>query len=368
MAASPSQAEDLASQVSDLYQAAEMELLGHLARAIGQDIDSPSRWADRRVRAYGDLRSAIDTTSAALRRDATRAVDRALLDAYDRGRTEAITDLGHLNAAAARTVRAAARSTSPPRELAAAVEHDTRPLYRRITTAVTEAYRRIVARATASEHARRGIAQRGLNSFAGRGIVGLIDPAGRAWSMTGYATTRMRTATGQALLDGHTDLLTAVGVGLVLVSDSPLECPLCTPWERKILTLDPTPGRRTVLARARVGAPATVPVPVTGSLTEARAAGLYHVNCRHTVRPYLPGITRIPPPVPSPPGVGYEDTQQQRYLEEQLRAWRRRQAVALDDRARRDAAASVRAYEARLADLTAATGLRRQRARERTTL
>jgi hypothetical protein len=368
VAVSPVTAEGLARPVRDLYAAAELELLGHLARIIGQDIDSPSRWADRRVWGNGDLRSAIDTTSAALRRNTTRAVDIALLEAYDRGRQAAVHDLGRLDAAAARAVHGAVRGDEVPRQLAAAVERDTRPLYRRIITSVTAAYREITDRAAASANARRGVAQQALNRFAGRGVTGMVDPRGRGWSMTAYADMATRSATGRAVIDGGTDLLRGAGLGLVIVSNSPLECPLCRPWESKVLTLDPAPGTRAVLARPAVGSAVMVPVRVAGSLEEARAAGLYHPNCRHSLRPFLPGVTRPDPLAAGPRGATYEDTQEQRRLERQVRAWRRREAVALDDRARRNAAASVRATQASLAALTASTGLRRQRARERTTL
>jgi hypothetical protein len=230
VAVSPVTAEGLARPVRDLYAAAELELLGHLARIIGQDIDSPSRWADRRVWGNGDLRSAIDTTSAALRRNTTRAVDIALLEAYDRGRQAAVHDLGRLDAAAARAVHGAVRGDEVPRQLAAAVERDTRPLYRRIITSVTAAYREITDRAAASANARRGVAQQALNRFAGRGVTGMVDPRGRGWSMTAYADMATRSATGRAVIDGGTDLLRGAGLGLVIVSNSPLECPLCRPW------------------------------------------------------------------------------------------------------------------------------------------
>jgi hypothetical protein len=364
--ASPATAADLARPVRDLYEQAELDLLHHLADALGQDLDSP-RWADRRIRAVGDLRSTIDTTSAALRRTATTAMDRALLDAYDRGRAEAIRDLGRLTAAQRRLVDAtAAGGARSVRDLAAGLDHDTRPLYRRIVTSVTGAYRQIITRAERARD-RAGEVQRALTSFAGRGITGLVDDRGRGWSMTGYAGTAVRTAAGQALLDGHTALLSGVGLSLVVVSNSPLECELCAPWESQILTLDPAPGRRTVAARTTVGAQATVPVRVAGSLEEARAAGLYHPNCRHSVRPYLPGITRQPAPAHPPGRATYADTQQQRYLEEQLRAWQRREAVALDDAARRRARASIGTYQLRLATLSRQTGLPRQLDRERVT-
>ncbi|WP_394425567.1 phage minor capsid protein [Streptomyces sp. SGAir0957] len=56
----------------------------------------------------------------------------------------------------------------------------------------------------------------------------------------------------------------------------------------------------------------------------------------------------------------YEDTQKQRYLERQVRKWKRHAAVALDDDQRRAANAKVRAYQARIRELTADTGLPRK--------
>jgi hypothetical protein len=364
VATSPATAAGLARPVRDLYAAAELDLLHALADALGQDLDSP-RWAERRLRAVGDLRSIVDAQSAALRRTATTAMDRALLDAYDRGRAEALTDLDRLTADQRRTAEAAARDGARSvRDLAAGLGRDSRPLYRRITAAVTTAYRQIIARA---EHARNRSAevQRALDSFAGRGITGLVAEHGRAWSMTGWVDMAVRTAAGRALVDGHTELLTGVGLSLVVVSASPLECPLCRPWESQILALDPAPGRRVVQARPAVGADTTVPVRVAGSLEQARIAGLFHPNCRHSLRPYLPGVTRPPAPAAGPGRATYADTQQQSYLEGQLRAWQRREAVALDDAARRRARAAIGAYQLRLATLSRRTGLPRRHDRER---
>lgn len=362
MPTSPVTAASLSRPVRDLYEQAEYDLLHHLADQLGRDLDSP-RWAERRLRAVGDLRSVVDARSAALRRTATTAVDRALVEAYDRGRAEALADLGRLTDA-----QRLALTAGPPRaarEAAASLDRDARPLYRRITTSILGGYRQIIGRAQRA-HRRAAEVQRALNAFSGRGIVGLVDDAGRGWSMTGWIDMAVRTAAGRALLDGHTDLLTAAALSLVVVSNSPLECPLCRPWESQILTLDAAPGQRVVLARTAVGAQVTVPVRVAGSLAEARAAGLYHPNCRHSVRPYLPGITRQPPAAPSPHGVTYEDTQTRAYLERQLRAWRRREVVALDDRARTAARASIRGYEAQLRGLSRDTGLPRRPDRERT--
>jgi hypothetical protein len=174
----------------------------------------------------------------------------------------------------------------------------------------------------------------------------------------------VRTAAGRAAIQGHTDRLAAAGQQLVVVSDAPLECPLCRPWEGRVLALSGAPGPREVAVQHATRDGETVRVHVAGTLPEARAAGLLHPNCRHNVGIYLPGITRRPQSPPHPQGATYEDTQRQRYYERQVRAWKRRQAVALDEAARRRAGRQVRAYQARIRDLTRNRGLPRQSARE----
>lgn len=73
-------------------------------------------------------------------------------------------------------------------------------------------------------------------------------------------------------------------------------------------------------------------------------------------------MTRIPKAQPS--RGTFEDTQQQRYYERQVRKWKRRSAAALDDDGRRKANANVRAYQAKIRELVADTGLPRKSHRE----
>jgi hypothetical protein len=258
--------------------------------------------------------------------------------------------------------------------LAASAVADTRPVYARITRAVTDAYRNVINRASSSVLlgglTRRQASQRALDQFADQGISSFTDSAGRNWEMASYAEMAVRTITGRAAIEGHTDSLLAIGQQLVMVSDSPLECPLCRPWEGEILVINGGDGPQTlrlpdITAPSKLfRPPPTVAVHVAGSLTEARAAGLFHPNCRHSLSAYMPGVTTRPQSPPHPQGATYEDTQQQRYLERQVRAWKRRSAVAMDDAARAKANAKVRAYQARIRQLTAETGLRRKSSRE----
>jgi hypothetical protein len=182
--------------------------------------------------------------------------------------------------------------------------------------------------------------------------------------MASYAEMAVRSATGRAAIQGHTDRLQVMGEQLVIVSSAPLHCPLCAPWEGEILAIEGGGGPHTLMLPHATEDRRTVAVHVAGSLTEARAAGLQHPNCRHSVSLYLPGVTTRPESPPHPEGATYEDTQQQRYLERQVRAWKRRAAVAMDEQARRQANARVREYQARIRQLTADKGLRRKPPRE----
>ncbi|MBT2505149.1 capsid protein [Streptomyces sp. ISL-98] len=373
MPVSPAMAEDLAAKVRELYEDAEYALLGHLTRALAEDIDSP-RWAELKLAAVGNLREAVETIAEALQQDANGAIAEALIEAYGRGRQAAVAELGALDIGRELAARRALPNASAVDRLAASYAEDTRPLYQRITRAVVDTYRSVVARASASTLlgglTRRQASQRALDQFSHRGVTGFVDSSGRSWELASYAEMAVRSVTARAAIEGHIDALAEIRVGLVIVSDAPLECPLCARWEGEILTLGPESGPHTIRAEHSVQpsqllAPTrTVAVHVAGSLLEARAAGLFHPNCRHSLSAYLPGVTTRPPHHATP-GTTYEDTQRQREIERHIRRWKRRQAVALDKQARRQAGVKVRAWQAVMRSHVAAhDDLRRKPARE----
>lgn len=353
MPVSPALAEDLAASVRELYEDAEYALLGHLARALAEDVDSP-RWAELKLAAVGNLREAVERVAEALQQDANGAVAEALIEAYGRGRQAAVAELGALDIGRELAARRALPNAASVDRLAASYASDTRPLYVRITRVVVDAYRSIISRVSASTLlgglTRRQASQRALDQFAARGITGFVDKAGRAWDMASYAEMAVRSITGRAAIEGHLDVLTDMGVQLVIVSDAPLECPLCRPWEGETLVINGESGPHTIRTDHTIQpeglfAPTrTVAVHVAGSLVEARAKGLFHCNCRHSLSAYLPGVTTRPPHHATP-GTTYEDTQRQREIERHIRRWKRQQAAAIDEQARLAAGAKVRAWQ-----------------------
>ncbi|WP_329424002.1 phage minor capsid protein [Streptomyces sp. NBC_01268] len=366
MPVSPAMAEDLAREVGALYRDAEAALLERLAAALEADIESP-RWAELKLASIGNLRAAVEAVAEALQADTSGAVRRALVEAYNRGRQAAVAELGALDIGRELVARDRVPNAPAVDRLAASLADDTRPLYVRITRAVVDIYRRIVGRASGTQlltgMTRRQASQRALDQFAAQGITGFTDSAGRRWDMASYAEMAVRSVTARAAVEGHIDALAEIRVGLVIVSDAPLECPLCRPWEGEILSLGGTSGPHTV-REPRADGRGTVAVHVAGSLVEARAAGLFHPNCRHSLGAYLPGITTRPPHHATP-GTSYEDTQRQRQIERNIRRWKRVQAAAMDDAARRRAGAFVRKWQAaQSAHVDAHSALRRKSARE----
>lgn len=354
MPVSPAMAEDLAAAITVLYEDAELALIEILRKALAEGIDSP-RWAEIKLRAVGDLREAVEAVANALQTDANGAVAEALATAYGRGRQAAVAELGALDIGRELHARRVLPGAPAVDRLAASYAQDTRPLYQRITRAVLDVFRGVTSRAAGTQlltgQARRDASQRALNDFARRGATGFIDSRGRSWELAAYAEMAIRSVTARAAIEGHIDALGEVGAALVMVSDAPLECPSCQPWEGEVLALQGEPGPRTVrLDRAiqpsgLFARTESVAVHVAGSLAEARSKGLFHPNCRHSLGLYLPGVTTRPPHHATP-GTTYADSQRQREIERTIRQWKRRQAAAIDERSRQAAAAKVRDWQA----------------------
>ncbi|MBK3563216.1 MULTISPECIES: phage minor capsid protein [unclassified Streptomyces] len=366
MPVSPDMAEDLAAAVSTLYEQAELAVIEKVTRALAQGLDSPL-WAELKLRAIGSLRTAIEDIIAALQADAAGAVHQAVAEAYDRGRQAAVAELGALSIAAP----AIPPGTHAVDRLASALVQETGATHARILRTGLDVYRQVVAKASSAPllgaSTRREAAGRALAQFADRGVTGFVDRSGRAWNLTSYVEMATRSAVGRAAVQAHDDRLAAAGIDLVMVSDAPEECPKCEPWEGKILRREGAAGAGVEELEHATEDDRMVRVRVAGSLPEAKAAGLMHPNCRHSISIYLPGVTKPLPPKADRTRATYEQSQQQRYYERQVRSWKRRAAGAIDDEKKAQANAKVRAYQGRIRELVADTGLPRKSHREQLT-
>ena len=111
-------------------------------------------------------------------------------------------------------------------------------------------------------------ARRFREKLAERGVTGFKDRSGKMWNMRTYTEMHARTVCMQAHLEGTANRLVEQGHDLVKVSTHRGACELCQPWQGKILSITgKTKGYPT--------------------LEEAKAAKLFHVNCRHAYGLYI---------------------------------------------------------------------------------
>jgi hypothetical protein len=336
------------AEIRRVYSDAERRMLEKVTRRIERGIDtSVPGWAERKLAEITALNKEIGVELRDLRKLDPK-IEAAVKAAYDAGAGVAAADLvaaNMTNAAIGGLVRGAAVKT-----LAAATIGALDGTQLRILRSAQDAYRGVISEASAQVLTgvvtRRQAAQIALDRFADQGVSGFVDSAGRSWDLASYTEMAVRSATGQAAVQGHIDKLAANDRDLVIVSDNPDECEKCRPWEGQVLSVTGrTPGYPTV--------------------AEAREAGLFHPNCRHGLGIWIEGLTRPMKDTADP--VGYAERQQQRHNERMIRRWKNREAVAITDQAKRRAAAKIGFWQATQRDFIARTGRRRDYGRESVT-
>lgn len=347
MALTAEQLDRLVDTLAAIYDDAELRILEHIARQLAQGLDSPD-WAMTKLRELQLLQARLKGNLDALVGKSAEEITKAILDAYNSGRAEALADLVR-----AKLAKDAARDLNPVEDLAmrsllTEAIGATLGMHPRILRSVDDVYRQVVAKAAGvmltGAQTRRQVAQRALDEFADRGVTGFTDRAGRNWEMRSYAEMALRSASHRASTQGHLDQLQAQGHDLVIVSDHSQECELCRPFEGKVLSIS--------------GAPRIDGVQVLCTVAEAYHRGYGHPGCRHRFKAYFPGITTVPKGTADP--TGDANRQEQRRLERGVRAWKRREAAALDPQAKQAAVAKGKEWRAKLAQHVADNDLKAQ--------
>lgn len=317
MAIRPDDAAVLAKELRELFSEAETVLLQRIARALAKGGDKPN-WAEEKLLGIQALQRQTVAILADLEKGTPGAVERAIGMAYNRG---IATAGGELTAAG--LAHAAFAEVQPTGAVAAIVSETMArltPMSFQVRRSVIDIYQQVVTQTTAQTTlgtvTRREASQMVLQRLAKQGITGFRDTAGRNWNLASYAEMTMRSSTANAMLQGHTDRITELGIDTVIVSDAVEECKICRPFEGRVLSLSGhTTGRlkdgRTVMC----------------SLAEAKSKGLFHNNCRHSHSIYLPGITKGQTKDTADP-KGDALRQQQRAYERRVRELKRQDAIA----------------------------------------
>jgi len=306
MSVSPDVGMAIAQEVYKIYVEAEAKMLQKVNRRLERNIKTEG-WNERKLQDVSDLRADLERTLSGLGKKAADDMDLAITNAYKLGNIQAGYDF--------EDARILFKDIDIPLSVQRIVTEAKIALTQsnvKILRTTMDAYRDIIAESTTGilvgTDTRRQAAQKALNKFANQGITGFTDRAGRNWDMSSYVEMATRSASGRAAIQGHIDRQVQEGRDLVVISDHPSECPLCRPYEGEILSIS---GNN----------------PEYGALDTAVSNGLFHVNCRHSLTGYIPGLTKVEKGRPDP--TGYDKTQQQRYNERQIRKWKRRESVAV---------------------------------------
>jgi hypothetical protein len=371
MAVDPDDMEQIVRETVDLYRAAEQAVLAQVTRRLAEGLDAPD-WAARRLGALSTLRTSVERILTIVQRASAVAIRAALAAAYRAGSASALFGIPARllprdpDAARAPAVLAEIPRASVIHNLAAALIRDIGERSQNVLRDVMDAYRIVLAQATAASVGggitRREASQMAFARFVDRGLSSFTDRTGRRWRLTSYVEMGIRTVTARAAVQGQTDRQERLGLKLVIVSNVAGECERCRPYEGRILRIGPGPTGTVTVPHQITGEP--IEIEIRATVEAARRNGFQHPNCRHSLRAYLPGVTKLPPQPTADP-EGDLARQRQRAIERNIRRWKEREQAALTPEAKAGAKARVRKWQNAMRDhLKANPALKRLTYRE----
>lgn len=335
--------EKLLQEVFALYVDAEEKMLEKLASRVKRGVTTPG-WTESKFSDVKKLRE--ETEALLLDRGALtkKRLSDGILKAYYTGRVSAETDM--------KAPITAMKDMGIPEHLQRMVLEVNNIIDGtsfQILRNVNDTYRQVIAEASSGVltgvDTRLQASQDALNRLAAKGITGFVDKAGRQWDLASYIEMATRTTTARAALQGHIDRQLELDNDLIKISSISTTCPVCDPWQGKVLSI-------------------TGKTPDYPTLEQAKAAGAFHPNCKHTIMAYFPEIDDYSRREVDNNPERYKATQQQRAGERQIRKWKRMEAVAMSPSETAYAQAKIRFWQGKQRALVKAYDLKRNYARE----
>lgn len=198
------------------------------------------------------------------------------------------------------------------------------------------------------------------------GLTGFIDHGGHRWKPETYVAMDIRTTVYNTAREAVFERQEEYGSDLYQVSSHNGARPLCYPWQGKVISR--TDNVRTVTDLDGN----EVPVYAQSQTSYGEPAGLFGINCKHYPMSFFPGISRLrgEPQNPEENEKTYQESQQQRALERDLREKRRDLEVLKARNAPEEEIAKQKAKvddaDQKIKDFCDETGRTRRRSREQT--
>lgn len=320
---------DLSVQLVSIYEEAERNMLIKVKNRIDRGITDDG-WTELKSNEMTKVRKDLQNTVDKLSKMTNKELEKAIKDAYSAGISSAEVDLSLPLLVDSKIIPfSVQRMILEANKIA---EQTNFTILRKTDDALRTIQAEVSTGVLTGVETRKQVAQKMLNRLADAGITSFVDKLGRQWEMSSYVDMVTRAVTANAMLQGHIDRQAQADRDLVVISEHIGECTLCRPFEGKVLSISgQTIGYQT--------------------LSSARSQGLFHPNCRHTLTGYIPGLTKIEPPDNSNSEEQYKYTQQQRSNERQIRRWKRREAVAMNDKEKAFAKSKINEYRSRQREL-----------------
>lgn len=171
--------------------------------------------------------------------------------------------------------------------------------------------------------------------FLDKGINCIRYSNGAMVNIASYAEMVIRTSSKRAMLTAEGLRNQEWGVTTIQITQHGSTCPLCSPWQGRVLIDDVYSG-----GKAEDG-----PYPL---LSHAMEEGLFHPNCRHGSGTYFEGVSDAPAPYDQKEvEEKYKVEQQQRYNERKIREWKRKANGSMDEANKRKAEEKVKYWQGR---------------------
>lgn len=166
-----------------------------------------------------------------------------------------------------------------------AVEHDMKTAQTAVLRYANDQYRRIIFQSQVAASSGALTYEKAVDmatsDFLKKGINCITYSNGAVHNIVSYADMAVRTASKRAYLMGEGQKRQEWGISTVILNKRFNACPLCMPFEGKVLIDDVWSG----------GSAKDGPYPLMSS---AMAAGLYHPNCKDKHSTYFEGISSKP--------------------------------------------------------------------------
>ena len=346
--------EALLKDIMAIYADAEDKMLKAVAKRVAKGIKTEG-WNEQKLQETQKLNKELAKLIGNVQKLSNSKVSKGIIEAYKQGKLE-VGDKG--------THETIMDELEIPMSLKMQVLATNNLLNNasfQVLRNANDAYQQIMANATtgllAGTDTRIQATQKMLNEFASKGITTFVDKAGRNWSLASYAEMCTRTVTSHAALQGHIDRQLEVGEDLVKVSSIGTTCPICMRWQGVVLSIS---GNS----------------PKYHSVDEAKAAGLFHPNCKHTLGMYIPELDdgtehegKVEPMSQEEANNQYgvqrnKLIERQRANERMIRYWKNRKALAMTPEEKAKCDEKIKYWQYTNMLHCEKNGLRRQYARE----